>query len=108
MHGMTCNFQAFFLLFPSFFIARGHLRHNYAARLRISDAPHASAMEKALPLIGKRTKGSINVGVLLKMLLLAVNGGIVFFETTLESELKNNSFRSCKEFFFSSSLFREF
>lgn len=36
------------------------------------------------------------------------DGGIVFFETTLESELKNNSFRSCKEFFFSSSLFREF
>lgn len=69
MHEMACNFQTFFF----FFIARGHLWHNYAAHLKISDALHAGAMEKALPLIGKRTKESINVGILLKILLLAMN-----------------------------------
>lgn len=63
MHEMACNFR--FLVF-FFFIARGHLWHNYAAHLKISDSLHASATEKALPLIGKRTKGSINVGILLK------------------------------------------
>lgn len=59
---MQFSFFGFFF----FFIARGHLWHNYAAHLKISDSLHASATEKALPLIGKRTKGSINVGILLK------------------------------------------
>lgn len=96
------QFSSFFLLFPSFFIARGHLRHNYAARLRISDAPHASAMEKALPLIGKRTKGSINVGVLLKMLLLAVNvtGESSFLKQHLSPNLKIIVSVRARNFFF--------
>lgn len=44
-------------------------------------------MEKALPLIGKRTKGSINVGILLKMLLLAMN---VTEESFLKQHLRPN------------------
>lgn len=90
---MTDNFLAYardgvqFSDFFFFFIARGHLWHNYVAHLKISDALHAGAMEKALPLIGKRTKGSINVGILLKMLLLAMN---VTEESFLKQHLRPN------------------